>query len=35
MTHPEQFDGLIYRMADYLVHAGCVVLALMVVFHPF
>lgn len=28
-------DGLLYRAADYLAHAGAVVLALLVIFHPF
>lgn len=28
-------DGLLYRATDYLAHAGAVVLALLVIFHPF
>lgn len=28
-------DGLLYRLADYTVHVACLVLALLVVFHPF
>ena len=28
-------DGLLYRAADHLAHAGAVVLALLVIFHPF
>lgn len=35
MPHSAQFDGLIYRLADYLPHAGGAVLALLVIFHPF